>query len=65
MKALNGGRGMEDEDVRRFVDRYMPAYEVWGNEALRAGVKAEEGEEAGGREVLEMVFDEERRVVQS
>jgi D-glycerate 3-kinase len=65
MKALNGGRGMEDEDVRRFVDRYMPAYEVWGNEALRAGLEAEEGEEAGGRQVLELVFDEERRVVQS
>jgi pantothenate kinase-related protein Tda10 len=56
---------MEDEEVRRFVDRYMPAYEVWGNEALRAGLEAEEGEEAGEREVLELIFDEERRVVQS
>lgn len=30
MKEKNGGKGMSDEDVRRFVDRYMPVYEVFG-----------------------------------
>lgn len=26
MKASNGGQGMSDEDVKAFVDRYMPGY---------------------------------------
>ncbi len=30
MKAANGGRGMTDDQVRAFVDRYMPVYELWG-----------------------------------
>lgn len=30
MKACNGGRGMSDDEVRRFVERYMPGYELWG-----------------------------------
>lgn len=29
MKAANGGRGMSDEQVRKFIERYMPAYELW------------------------------------
>jgi D-glycerate 3-kinase len=32
MKEKNGGKGMSDEEVRRFVDRYMPVYEVWADE---------------------------------
>lgn len=41
MKAANGGRGMGDADVRRFVDRYMPVYELWGGlDAVRAGPSA-------------------------
>ncbi|KAL7422175.1 hypothetical protein Q5752_002820 [Cryptotrichosporon argae] len=30
MRANNGGRGMTDDQVAAFVDRYMPVYEVWG-----------------------------------
>lgn len=26
MKAKNGGKGMTDEEVRRFIDRYIPGY---------------------------------------
>lgn len=29
MKSLNGGRGMTDEEVHAFVERYMPGYELW------------------------------------
>lgn len=52
MKAGNGGVGMSDEAVRRFVDRYMPTYEVFGETRPR-------------RRTLEIVFDEGRRVVAS
>ncbi|ODN84934.1 hypothetical protein L202_00780 [Cryptococcus amylolentus CBS 6039] len=29
MKAGNGGVGMSDEEVRQFIDRYMPSYELF------------------------------------
>ncbi|GAA6017142.1 hypothetical protein JCM10207_002548 [Rhodosporidiobolus poonsookiae] len=29
MKAKNGGIGMTDEQVKAFISRYMPGYEVW------------------------------------
>ncbi|WVR05042.1 hypothetical protein IAU60_002054 [Kwoniella sp. DSM 27419] len=29
MKAKNGGKGMTDEQVHKFVERYMPGYELW------------------------------------
>ncbi|KAF7973967.1 hypothetical protein HWV62_13940 [Athelia sp. TMB] len=29
MKSLNGGRGMTDEEIKAFVERYMPGYELW------------------------------------
>ncbi|CCF53260.1 hypothetical protein NDA11_001008 [Ustilago hordei] len=29
MKASNGGKGMTDDEVRRFVDRYMPGYHLF------------------------------------
>lgn len=29
MKSLNGGQGMTDEEVKAFVERYMPGYELW------------------------------------
>ncbi|KAK8869948.1 hypothetical protein IAR55_000517 [Kwoniella newhampshirensis] len=29
MKAKNGGKGMTDEQVEKFVERYMPGYELW------------------------------------
>lgn len=31
MKASNGGKGMSDEQVHAFVERYMPGYELWKN----------------------------------
>ncbi|KAI0776290.1 P-loop containing nucleoside triphosphate hydrolase protein [Trametes elegans] len=31
MKARNGGKGMSDEQVERFVDRYIPGYVFFGD----------------------------------
>lgn len=50
MKASNGGRGMSDDEVEKFVDRYMPVYEVY---------KGTDGE-CGG---LRLVFGENREVL--
>lgn len=36
MKKANGGRGMTDDQVRAFVERYMPAYELWAQTVLNA-----------------------------
>lgn len=69
MKRGNGGRGMTDEEVSGFVGRYMPAYEVWGNEGLVSRAMAEgsgqtgEGERywEGGK--LRLAYGSEREVV--
>lgn len=51
MKEKNGGRGMTDEQVRAFVDRYMPTYEVFGE------VRPE-------RETLTVLFNRDREIVE-
>jgi D-glycerate 3-kinase len=33
MKSLYGGHGMSDDEVTRFVDRYMPVYECYAQDA--------------------------------
>ena len=52
------GRGMSDEMVRRFVDGYMPGYELWG-EGVRGGV-LKEGKGEGKQ--LRLVVGRDRRV---
>ena len=32
MKRQNGGLGMSDKEVERFVDRYMPVYECYAED---------------------------------
>jgi D-glycerate 3-kinase len=50
MKSGNGGKGMTDEEVEKFVDRYMPAYELYkGTDGRCGGLRLVFGEE---REVL-------------
>lgn len=45
MKRENGGKGMSDEGVRAFVDRYMPCYELYGaQEVGKSGLVLEYGE---------------------
>ena len=34
MKQANGGKGMTDQEVEAFVDRYMPCYELYGKQQV-------------------------------
>ncbi|KAF9243149.1 hypothetical protein BU15DRAFT_86551 [Melanogaster broomeanus] len=43
MKANNGGRGMTDEQVKTFVDRYIPGYVFFGD-GVRKRAQEEEGQ---------------------
>ncbi|PWN53883.1 P-loop containing nucleoside triphosphate hydrolase protein [Violaceomyces palustris] len=66
MKANNGGKGMTDEEVRRFVDRYMPGYELYLS-TVRTGGPGEGGKGqsppwVGGG--LTILVDEERNPVE-
>lgn len=50
MKSDNGGKGMTDEEVEKFVDRYMPVYELYkGTDGRCGGLRLVFGEQ---REVL-------------
>jgi pantothenate kinase-related protein Tda10 len=49
MKAGNGGKGMTDEEVKRFVERYMPGYELWSVGGEFEGLKLMYG---SGREIV-------------
>ncbi|WVQ77976.1 hypothetical protein IAT38_000057 [Cryptococcus sp. DSM 104549] len=58
MKAKNGGKGMSDEQVEKFVERYMPGYELWkegiwkeGAPWSGKGLRLKYGE---GREIIEV-----------
>ncbi|WWD15778.1 hypothetical protein CI109_100201 [Kwoniella shandongensis] len=58
MKANNGGKGMTDEQVQKFVERYMPGYELWKEGIFVQGtpwesksLRLEFGE---GREVMDI-----------
>lgn len=56
MKAANGGKGMTDEQVHKFVERYMPEYEVWGETVL-----AKDAPWAG--HVIRMDYGKDREVL--
>ncbi|WVQ70262.1 uncharacterized protein L199_008488 [Kwoniella botswanensis] len=56
MKANNGGKGMTDEQVHKFVERYMPGYELWKEGIWNVGT----GWEGRG---LKLVFGGDREVV--
>ncbi|ORY22755.1 putative actin cross-linking [Naematelia encephala] len=56
MKAKNGGKGMTDEQVYSFVERYMPGYELW-----KEGIWDELAPWTGRG--LRIYFGEEREVV--
>ena len=55
MKSKNGGKGMTDEQVHKFVERYMPGYELW-----RGGVVSDDAPWAG--RVLRLLYGPEREV---
>lgn len=56
MKEKNGGRGMTDEQVHAFVERYMPGYELW-----KEGIWADNTPWVGNG--LKLFFGEEREVL--
>ena len=56
MKAKNGGRGMTDEQVYAFVERYMPGYELW-----KEGIWSNDAPWAG--RALRMYFGRGREVI--
>lgn len=56
MKKANGGKGMTDEQVQKFVERYMPEYEVWGETVL-----AKDAPWAG--HVVRLTFGKDREVL--
>ncbi|WVQ98469.1 hypothetical protein IAU59_005595 [Kwoniella sp. CBS 9459] len=57
MKAKNGGNGMTDEQVHKFVERYMPGYELWKEGIWATGT----GWEGRG---LRLKFGKDREVVE-
>ncbi|KAF9565602.1 P-loop containing nucleoside triphosphate hydrolase protein [Agrocybe pediades] len=66
MKALNGGRGMSDEAVKSFVDRYIPGYVFFGNIACSRKQAADIENDSSMKyspKRLIVTLDEERRVV--
>ncbi|WWC69610.1 uncharacterized protein I206_103553 [Kwoniella pini CBS 10737] len=56
MKSSNGGKGMTDEQVQRFVERYMPGYELWKEGINNSGT----GWEGRG---LKLIFGSEREIL--
>ncbi|WVQ77507.1 hypothetical protein IAR50_007193 [Cryptococcus sp. DSM 104548] len=57
MKADNGGVGMTDEEVRQFIDRYMPSYELFQD-----GIDKETATWHG--KGLRFVVDDKREIVE-
>ncbi|KAG6857198.1 hypothetical protein H0H87_008264 [Tephrocybe sp. NHM501043] len=55
MKATNGGRGMSDEGVKAFVDRYIPGYVFFGD------IPAPSTTPRWAGRGLKLLIDEERR----
>lgn len=76
MKARNGGKGMTDEQVKVFIDRYIPGYHFFGDGITVGGMnprsgesvrppwlrskQAEGDEEQRGGRLLTVVIGEER-----
>lgn len=60
MKSLNGNKGMTDEGVRRFVDRYIPGYVFFSPKESDM-----EGRLPRGGNSLVMTLDNRRKVVRT
>ncbi|KAJ9113759.1 hypothetical protein QFC20_001785 [Naganishia adeliensis] len=59
MMAQNGGIGMTDEQVKVFVDRYLPGYELW-MDGIKTGTYAQQWKGRG----LSLVYSAGREVLQ-
>lgn len=58
MKAALG-RGMTDDQVRKFVDGYMPAYEMYIDGLMQGELFATKS----GRQILRIDYDQNRKIV--
>jgi len=74
MKANNGGQGMTDEQVARFIDRYIPGYIFFGDGVVRGYGTGKEGIRVGSEKFgrppwsgrgLRVTLDEKREVLDS
>ncbi|KIJ51317.1 hypothetical protein M422DRAFT_158179 [Sphaerobolus stellatus SS14] len=61
MKAKNGGIGMTDEQVTRFVDRYIPGYDFFGQGVITGGTA--EGLPPWMGNGLRITIDKNRNVI--
>ncbi|KJA27791.1 hypothetical protein HYPSUDRAFT_34939 [Hypholoma sublateritium FD-334 SS-4] len=61
MKSVNGGRGMTDEDVKRFVDRYIPGYVFFGD----MGLHKTEDLSSAVKKCFTLILDENRTVTRT
>ena len=59
MMLQNGGIGMTDDQVKVFVDRYLPGYELW-TEGIKTGAFAERWKTRG----LSLVYGPAREVLE-
>lgn len=60
MKSTNGGIGMSEQEVEKFVSRYMPCYELFGK-----GSKEGDGDfDRGMSSSLMLIISQERKVVE-
>ncbi|KAA1470539.1 P-loop containing nucleoside triphosphate hydrolase protein [Dentipellis sp. KUC8613] len=77
MKAKNGGKGMSDEQVKAFVDRYIPGYHFFGHGIRVGGIdprtetpvvppwlqKDGKGNSSGNGKLLRVTIGEDRELV--
>jgi len=67
MKALNGGVGMTDAEVKAFIGRYMPCYLLF-SEGIENGYNTGSNSRDAGHppwkgHLLRATIDEDRKVV--
>ncbi|KAI0313025.1 P-loop containing nucleoside triphosphate hydrolase protein [Amylostereum chailletii] len=73
MKAKNGGKGMTDEQVKLFIDRYIPGYHFFGDGVTEGGVDPTtgarlippwvQGSTSGGPRMLRVTIGEARELL--
>ncbi|KAI9273516.1 P-loop containing nucleoside triphosphate hydrolase protein [Helicostylum pulchrum] len=68
MKSSRGVNGLSDEQVKKFVDSYMPAYQLYLPRLDKIGFEGRDRSDGGysaPRRHLKIVLDQDRRVVES
>ncbi|TFY58449.1 hypothetical protein EVG20_g8148 [Dentipellis fragilis] len=79
MKAKNGGKGMSDEQVKAFVDRYIPGYHFFGHGIRVGGIdprtealvvlpwlqKDSGGNASGNGKLLRVTIGEDRELLEA